>query len=265
VNQSQARLIKHLGAHEAVIGNEYWYGDGQPLMHPSLSAKKTAKRRSDVVDILLKAGMKNEASGDRIKAKLLKRLANKIDHCRRGFRCGSLACPECARAFQRPAAQRQLFQSPASKPANTNSDGANNVLVMVTVIPLHLVYTPTTLTKLDIAKRTRWLKDVLTKVGLTQMLVGSADISWETPAGQGLLPAPLAPCDLDQGPGRTAKATAKSLSSKEQIRQARRGHGVTELEFFSLHEQGNQAPRSFTAKPATLAMASLDAGLHGSA
>jgi len=50
---------------------------------------------------------------------------------------------------------------------------------MVTVIPLDLRYTRATLADLDIAKRTRWLKDVLTKAGLVQMMVGSADISWE--------------------------------------------------------------------------------------
>jgi glucose-1-phosphate adenylyltransferase len=37
--------VKHVHAHEAVITNEYWYGDGPPLMHPSLSAGKTAERR----------------------------------------------------------------------------------------------------------------------------------------------------------------------------------------------------------------------------
>jgi hypothetical protein len=50
---------------------------------------------------------------------------------------------------------------------------------MVTVIPFDLRHTPATLPRLDIAKRTRWVKDVLTKAGLTQMMVGSADISWE--------------------------------------------------------------------------------------
>jgi hypothetical protein len=63
MNQSQARLSKHLRAHYAVIAKEYWYGDGPPLMHPSLSAKETAKRRADVVDILLKATKKSDASG----------------------------------------------------------------------------------------------------------------------------------------------------------------------------------------------------------
>jgi hypothetical protein len=77
MSHSQPRLSKHLRAHEAVVGNEYWYGDGPPLMHPSLSAKETAERRADVVDILLKAAKKNKASEDRDQAKLLKRLANK--------------------------------------------------------------------------------------------------------------------------------------------------------------------------------------------
>jgi hypothetical protein len=50
---------------------------------------------------------------------------------------------------------------------------------MATVIPLQLRYSPVDLPQLDIAKRTRWLKDVLTKAGLVQMMVGSADVGWE--------------------------------------------------------------------------------------
>jgi hypothetical protein len=179
MSNSNPRLIKHIHAHEEVITNEYWYGDGLPLMHSSLSAKNTAQRQVDVVDLLEKAAKKNKAAGDRKQARLLKKLANKIDRCRATNRCGSLACPQCARAFQRAraAAQKQVFL--ASKPVDGNSDPANRVLVMVTVIPLHLRYTPTTLPRLDIAKRNRWLKDALTKAGLVQMMVGSADISWE--------------------------------------------------------------------------------------
>jgi hypothetical protein len=186
MNQCQARLSKHLRAHEAVIDNEYWYGNGSPLMHPSLSAKKTAERRVDVVDLLEKATKKSEALGGRNQARVLKRLAHKIDRCWRGDRCGLLACPECARAFQRAkaAAQRQLFQASSSKKADSNSDAVNKVLVMVTVIPLELRYTPATLPHLDIAKRTRWLKDILSKAGLTEVMVGSADISWEHRQGK---------------------------------------------------------------------------------
>lgn len=178
---SHPKLTKHVHAHEVVMANEYWYGDRPPLMHPSLLARKTVERRAEVVDLVEKTAKKTKASGDRLKAKVLKRLAHKIDRCRRGDRCGSLACPECARAFQRAkaAAQRQLFQAPTPKTANINSEPANKVLVMVTVIPLDLRYTPATLSNLDIAKRTRWLKDMLTKAGLAQTMVGGADISWE--------------------------------------------------------------------------------------
>jgi hypothetical protein len=179
MSQSHPRLIKHIHAHEAVIGNEYWYGDEPPLMHPSLSARKTAQRRADLEDILEKAATKSRSKGDGKQARRLGRLADKIDRCRSGDRCGSLACPECARAFQKAKADAQERVFLASKAVGSNSDRASKVLVMVTVIPLDLRYTPATLADLDIAKRTRWLKDVLTKAGLVQMMVGSADISWE--------------------------------------------------------------------------------------
>jgi hypothetical protein len=181
MSNSHPKLIKHVHAHEVVITNVYWYGDGPPLMHPSLSAAKTADRKADVVDLLENAANKSKDTGDRGQSRLLRRLANKIDRCRRRDRCGSLACPECARAFQRAKAdaQKEVFLASAPKPAGSNSDPANRILVMATVIPLHLRYSPAALAHLDIAKRTRWFKDVLTNAGLAQMMVGSADISWE--------------------------------------------------------------------------------------
>jgi hypothetical protein len=180
MSNSHPKLIKHVHAHEVVITKEYWYGDGPPLMHPSLSARKTGERRADVVDLLEKAAKKSKANGDRKEARQFRRLAHKIDRCRRRDRCGSLACPECARAFQRAkvAAQKEVFLASTSKATGSNSSPAKT-LVMVTVIPLDLRYTPATLPRLDIAKRTRWLKDALTKAGLPQIMVGSADISWE--------------------------------------------------------------------------------------
>ena len=191
MSQSHPILIKHVHAHEAVITNEYWYGDGPPLMHPSLSARKTAEQRVDVVELLEKAGNTNKATGDWKEARQFRKLASKLDRCRRGDRCGSLACPECTRAFQRAKAdaQEQVFLESANKfrptsnsskrSAESESKSANRILVMATVIPLDLRYSPADLAQLDIAKRTRWLKDVLTKAGLVQMMVGNADISWE--------------------------------------------------------------------------------------
>jgi hypothetical protein len=191
MNQSHPISIKHVHAREAVITNEYWFGDGPPLMHPSLSARKTAERRVEVVDLLEKAANKSKATGDLKLSRQLKKLANKIDRCRRGDRCGSLACPQCARAFQRAkaAAQEQVILESANKfrptsnsskrSAESESKSAKRILVMVTLIPLQLRYSPADLPNLDIAKRTRWLKDVLAKAGLVQMMVGSGDISWE--------------------------------------------------------------------------------------
>jgi hypothetical protein len=142
MSNSHPKLIKHVHAHEVVITNVYWYGDGPPLMHPSLSAAKTADRKADVVDLLENAANKSKDTGDRGQSRLLRPLANKIDRCRRRDRCGSLACPECARAFQRAKAdaQKEVFLASAPKPADGNSDPAKT-LVMVTVIPLDLRYT----------------------------------------------------------------------------------------------------------------------------
>jgi len=192
MSHSHARLTKHVQAHEAVITNEYWYGDGPPLLKMTFSAAKTAERQAEIVDLLEKAATKSKATGDRGQSRLLKKLAAEIDRCRPHDRCGSLACPLCARAFQRAkaAAEQQLFSSAFPKSpitaanvndsGNVNLDPPRKILVMATVIPLHLQYRPQALVRLDIPKRNRWLKDVLTKAGLTsEIIAGSADISWE--------------------------------------------------------------------------------------
>jgi hypothetical protein len=184
-------IRRYLHAHEAVVANEHWYGDGPPRLKPSFSAAKTADRQAEVVDLLERAANKSKANGDRQQARLLTRLASKFARCRRGDRCGSQACPQCGRAFQKAkaAAQEQVIKETenksSSKPnkskksANGNSEPVTKILVMATVIPLDLRYTPADLINLDVAKRTRWLKDILTKAGLTGMIVGSADIGWE--------------------------------------------------------------------------------------
>jgi hypothetical protein len=85
------KLIKYVHANEAVIANEYRYGDGPPLMPPSFSAAKKADRKADVVDLLEQASQKSNAKGDRKQAWLFRKLANKIDRCRHRDRCGSPA------------------------------------------------------------------------------------------------------------------------------------------------------------------------------
>jgi hypothetical protein len=188
MTEANTEIHRHLHAHEAIIANEHWYGDGPPF-----SAAKTAKRQTEIVELLERAAKKCKASGDRKLSRQLDKLANKVDRCRRRDRCGSLACSQCARAFQRAktAAQEQLikrFEKTFSKSSDKSADSTwkprKKILVMATLIPLQLRYTPADLPKLDIAKANRWLKDKLTEAGLAGMMFGSADIGWEYRRGK---------------------------------------------------------------------------------
>lgn len=169
----------HMHTHEAVVTNRFWYGDGLPLLGPSFTAAKTAERQREVVHILLKAAKKAEKTGDKTLAYNFHDLADKLYSCRNRHRCGSLACPKCARAFQKAkvAAQEALLHHiTKAKPTKK--------LVMVTVIPRQLTYTPVQLNTLDIQKSTRWFKDVLKVAGFDRVMFGSPDIGWEHRGGQ---------------------------------------------------------------------------------
>jgi hypothetical protein len=165
---------RHVHAHEAVVTNEFWYGDGSPALGKSFTAGKTAERHAAVVSILLKAAKKAATAGDKRLADAYYRLADKLHGCRRRARCGSLACPKCARAFQRAKTAAQEALIPVLKKANITKK-----LVMANVVPLRMTYRPHQLRHLDIQKRNRWLKDILTRAGFTRVMFGSADISWE--------------------------------------------------------------------------------------
>ena len=67
---------------------------------------------------------------------------------------------------------RQLSKSQADKD-----------LVLVTLIPKTMTYGPGQFAQMDIPKANRWLKDVLKQAGIDRVIVGSADLSWETRRG----------------------------------------------------------------------------------
>jgi hypothetical protein len=165
---------RHVRAHEAVVTNEFWYGDGLPSLGKSFTAKRTAERQADVVGILQRAAKSAETAEDRKLARVLWDLADKLHGCRPRARCGSLACPKCGRAFQKAKVAAQEVLIPVLKKANTTKK-----LVMANVVPLWITYRPHQLRRLDIRKRNRWLKDILTRAGFTRVMFGSADISWE--------------------------------------------------------------------------------------
>jgi hypothetical protein len=167
------RPVKYGRAHEHIVNNENWYGDEPPSLGQSFTAKKTAGRHQEVVQILVRAA-KRAAAGSKKLAPAYNGLADKLDSCRPSRRCGSLACPKCARALQKAkfAAQRRLIK----KLAKARSD---KQLVMANLIPLWMTYRPDQLAELDVGKRNRWLKDALAAAGFRRVMFGSADISWE--------------------------------------------------------------------------------------
>jgi hypothetical protein len=172
--QSRSPSVPHVRAHEAVVTNEFWYGDGSPVLGPSFTEKKTAERNADVVELLLKAGKKAAKAGNKQLADIYYDLGDKLHRCKPRSRCGSLACPKCARAFQKAKVAAQEVLIPILQKTNPTKK-----LVMANVIPLWMTIAPTQLATLDIQKRNRWLKDVLTRAGFNRVMFGSVDLSWE--------------------------------------------------------------------------------------
>ena len=106
----------------------------------------------------------------------LQRLTDKLASCKPEFRCGSLACPQCAGAFQeraKVAGQRKCIKELAKS-------RTSKTLVMANVIPLWLItYIDEQLEQLDIEEANRWLQAELAKHGFNRVMFGSADISLE--------------------------------------------------------------------------------------
>jgi hypothetical protein len=107
-----------------------------------------------VIGILLRVARREKRAKHKDLADDYKALVKKLKKCRPNARCGSLACPLCARAFQRAkvAAQENLI-------AALEDFKSDKQLVMVTLVPLDETFTPDELKSLDIRKKNRWLKD----------------------------------------------------------------------------------------------------------
>ena len=174
MKQRVPTFLNHVRAHEALVTNEFWYGDAPPLLGAAFSAEKNAERHADVVRILLKAGNREAKAGNKHLAHAFYRLADQLDRCRPRARCGSLACPKCARAFQKAKVAAQETLIPVLKKAN-----ATRRLVMANVVPLWMTFRPDQLDTLDIQKRNRWFEDVLSRARFNRVMFGSADLSWE--------------------------------------------------------------------------------------
>ena len=103
-----------------------------------------------------------------------RRLRAKLTACRPRRRCGSSACPKCARAFQRAKVEAEQTAI-----ADLSKTRPNRQLVFVTIVPRHMTYLPGQFAQIDVLKANRWLKDVLDRHGIRRVTIGSVDLGWE--------------------------------------------------------------------------------------
>jgi hypothetical protein len=173
--RSKAAFRAHRKAHEAVINTEPWYQDGPPDLGKGFTAAETAERRTHVLEILLRAAKRASNAGDDQLAKAYRQLHEKLERCRRRDRCGSQACPNCARAFQRAKTAAQAIAIAKLAKANPRKK-----VVLVTIIPPGMTYRPGDLHRLNVTTANRWLKDTLRTHGIRRLMLGSGDVGWET-------------------------------------------------------------------------------------
>lgn len=165
----------HQKAHQAVLSNEAWFGPRG--VGGQFTAQKAKEWKDLIIELLLRAARRAARSGDATLAEQFERLAQKISCCRPRHRCGSLACTECGPAFQKAKVAAQTII------INLKQTRKDKLLVMATVIPLRITYTPQELAGLDVQKLNRWLKDALTRAGFKRVMLGSIDFSWEADRG----------------------------------------------------------------------------------
>ena len=173
-----SKFERHVKAHKTVIGNETWFGDAAPDLGPQFTAKKTAERARTLVKILVRAAKREKRTRHKILARPYTDLAKKVKACRPNARCGSLACPQCARAFQKAkvAAQENAI-------TNLAKARRKKRLAFATVVPKKMMFTPAQFSRIDIRKANRWLKDALMRGGIRRVIMGSADLGLETRRG----------------------------------------------------------------------------------
>jgi hypothetical protein len=171
----RSKFRAHVKAHKTVISNERWFRKGQPFLGKPFTVKKAVKRHATVIKILLRAAKREAKKGNGKLANGYHQLHAKITKCHPRRRCGSSACPKCARAFQRAKVAAQQLTISARR--------SNEQLVLVTIVPRTMTYLPGQFRRVNLRKANRWLKDVLARIGMKQVIIGSIDLGWEKRRG----------------------------------------------------------------------------------
>ena len=169
----------HVKAHKTVIANERWFRKGPPFLGKPFTVKKTVQRHATLIKILSRAGKRAARAGNDELADAYRRLRAKLKACRPRRRCGSSACPKCARAFQRAKVEAEQTVI-----ADLTKTRPNKHLVFVTIVPRRMTYLPGQFSQIDVPKANRWLKDVLDRHGIRRVILGSVDLGWEKRRGR---------------------------------------------------------------------------------
>jgi hypothetical protein len=98
---ARSKFRAHVKAHKTVIADERWFRKGEPPLGRAFTVTKSVQRHATLIDILCRAGKRAARAGNDELADAYHRLRAKLTPCRPRRRCGSSACPKCARAFQR--------------------------------------------------------------------------------------------------------------------------------------------------------------------
>jgi hypothetical protein len=174
----RSKFRAHRKAHRTVIANERWFRKGQPFLGKPFTVKKAVQRHASLINILSRAGKRESRATNDETADAYHRLQAKVTPCRPNRRCGSAACPKCARAFQRTKVEaQQIIITDLAKVRPSKQ------LVFVSIIPRGMTYVPGQFSQIDVLKANRWLKDVLDRHGIRRVVLGSVDLGWETRRG----------------------------------------------------------------------------------
>lgn len=150
-----------------IAENENWY-------HCSDADRQTIlSQLTECIEILVRAGRRNERSSNRNTARELFGIAEKLSRCQKNRRCNSLACPRCRHAHQlaKSAGQAKLLSELAARGYGRP--------VMGTLVPVNLRFTAEDIADVNLDTIVRRFKDNLARHDFSQPLVGHVDISWE--------------------------------------------------------------------------------------
>jgi hypothetical protein len=175
----QPTVRSHCKAHTTVITNECWYGESAPFFGKAFTAKKAIKRHREISRLLERAAEREAKRGNDEQAAAYQGLHSKLSECRPRRRCGSSACPKCARAFQRAKVTAHIRAIAELTPKKSEK-----TLVLVTIIPPKMMYSPGDFLRINPRKANRWLRDKFDRSDIRRPVIGSIDLGWEKRGGE---------------------------------------------------------------------------------